>query len=193
MPRTLREISDRRPGLNPPQFTLRMLLVVTALVGILITAAQGMDPVGTVVVVIALLSIVAHVASTVIGGQLRSNGARTTDDNPPENDEEFALHESRWVQPMHAEASDFAPATHLSHCEPLNRKPIVVSVGVGAAMGALAGGTFVFVAPWHATLVNILFGAISAAVLGGLFGFWTSSFLQVVCGAWAQARKDIDP
>ena len=171
-----------------------MLLAVTALVGILITVAQGMDPIGTVVVAIALLSIIAHVASTAIGGQLRSNGTRPTGDNSPENDEELAINESRWVQPMHTEASDFAPATHLSHCKPLNRKPIVVSIGVGAGLGALAGGTFVFVASsWHATLVNVLFGAISAAVLGGLFGFWTSSFFQVVCGAWTQAQKDIDP
>ncbi len=193
MPRTLREISDRRAGLNPPQFTLRMLLAVTALVGILITVAQGMDPVSTVVVVIALLSIIAHVASTVIGGQLRSNGARPTDGNSPENDEELAIHESRWVQPMHAEASDFAPATHLSHCQPLNRKPIVMSIGVGAGIGSLAGGTFVCVAAWHTTWVNVLFGAISAAVLGGLFGFWTSSLFQVVYGAWTQAQKDLDP
>ena len=193
MPRILREITDRRPGLHPPQFTVRMLLSVTALVGILITVAQGMDPVGMVVIVIALLSIIAHVASTVIGGQLRSNGARTANDSSPDNDEQHAIHTSRWVQPMHAEASDFAPVTHLSQFEPLNRKPIVVSIGVGAGMGALAGGTFVCVASLHATLVNVLFGAISAAVLGGLFGFWTSSFFQVVFGAWTQAQKYIDP
>ena len=39
-------------------------------------------------------------------------------------------------------------------------------------------------------IVNVLFGAVSAAVIGGLFGFLISSLYQVVRAALDEAQKD---
>ena len=38
-------------------------------------------------------------------------------------------------------------------------------------------------------IVNVLFGAFSASVIGGLFGFWVGSLFQVVRSAVAEAQE----
>lgn len=166
--------------------------MMIAIVGIVVTLAEWLGTIGTVVAVIGLLSILAHLASTAIGGQLRTNGTQPSPRNAS-NEDSPATNEPRWVQPMRTDASDFAPATQLSHRKPLDKVPIVMSCVIGATTAALIGGTMVAMLTWQTTTVmNVLFGATSSAVLGGLFSFWASSFFQVARGAWSQAHKNMD-
>ena len=191
MPRALREISDHRPGLQPPKFTLRTLLGIIALIGILITIGKWMAPMGLFLAVIAVLSVAAHMASTAIGGQLRANGAVHAGERTPRHEARADSEQPRLFQPTQAEAADFAPPTKLRYHQPLVRKPIYLGIGVGVGLGAIIGATALTMATWeNATTVNVLFGTICAAGLGGLFGFWASSLFQVVRDALAQAQKD---
>ena len=189
MGRSHRELADHRPGLSPPQFSLRFLLVAMALLGGLITIAMRSGPIGAFVGAIAVLSIFAHVASTAIGSQLR-RGRRA----PPESSVEGTSSASaspEFVQPMEAEPEDFAPATELSHRAALNRRPVIIAMATGATLAALLGGAILTIVMWEDfSIVNILFGAFSSAIIGAMFGFWLSSFFQVVSSAVSQAQKD---
>jgi hypothetical protein len=182
MNRSLRQISDRRPGLTPPQFSLRTLLVLMTVAGGLLALAERLGPIGVFVCLIAILSVFAHMASTSIGGQLRRNGATAGDPDA-----------AVVLQPTSAQESDFAPATRLSQHVPLNRKPIYFGVLAGALIGATLGGTVLTLVMWHDfSLVNVLFGICCSAFLGSFFGFWISSLFQVARAAWTEAQKDVE-
>jgi uncharacterized membrane protein len=192
MSRPLREVADRRPGLEPPKFSLRALMAAMAVAALAITMGKWLGPLGAGVAVIGALSIIAHVAGAAIGGRLRARDAATLPRDDAASDQEPPGSGPVWLQPVSAHASDFAPPTKLSHHTPLQRKPVLICSFVAAALAAVAGAVFVAVATWQrVTVINVLFGAGSAAVLGGLFGFWASSLFQVVRSAWLHAHQEV--
>lgn len=143
---------------------------------------------GAAVAIFAGLSIFAHVAGAALGTKLRASEEVIP---LPQADENKIEIEPRLLQPLEAKASDFAPATQLSHQRRLNRKPIYYAVGFGASFGAILASGILTLVMWdNLAIVNVLFGASSAAVIGGLFGFWLSSFFQVVRSALAEASED---
>ena len=80
--------------------------------------------------------------------------------------------------------------TQLSRQRPLQRKSIYTGITIGACLGSIVG-TAILILGWQETVaVNVLFGATSAAVIGGLFGFWTTSLYQVARGALTEAHRD---
>ena len=103
MVKSFRQISDRRPGLAPPQFSLRLLLLVVAVVGAVLTIGLQAGPVAALVAILAVLSVVAHMAGTAIGGQLRSNGTTPLGEEAQDDDDAPSR------QPISAEAEDYAP------------------------------------------------------------------------------------
>lgn len=137
---------------------------------------------------LAVLSVLAHLTGAALGNRgRRLSGKLAGKFELADTDEEPAVR-----QPMTALESDFAPATQLSRQQPLVCKPIFWSVGIGAIAAAMLASVVLTLYMWdHLLIRNVVFGALSAAVLGGLFGFLISSFLQIVSHALAEAKRDI--
>jgi len=188
MTREFRELSDRRPGLPPPQFSLLMLLVLITAIAVILVLRVRSGPVAAFVAVLAALSIFAHMAGTAIGGRLRSGRRRAVIESVSDDD---TAETHRMRQPLRAQESDFARTTQLSHKTALERKPILISIGLAAGLFAVLGGTILSIVMWNDfSIVNVLFGSFSSAVLGGFFGFWLSSFFQVLRNAVDEAQED---
>lgn len=188
MNRNLRKLQDQRNLPAGVRFSLRTLLIaVFCCALVLVVLRELTDRFGLVaafVAVLAMLSVFAHLAGAALGSRYR-HAKR----HEPVSDSETArtIHE----QPMSASDSDFAPATELSRQQPLIRKPIYWAVGIGASVCAILASVILTLFMWDdLAIVNVVFGAVSAAVIGGLLGFWISSFLQVVRSALAEAEKD---
>ena len=197
MGRNLRQLSDRKQAIFPAfQFSIRSIFLITALVALAILFLREVNlrfgPIATAVSVLTFLSIFGHVAGAALGSRLRSS--RDLPDRDLERDDvpddEALVPEQRLVQPLEAQSSDFAPATQLSHQKPLNNKPIYWAVGSGAVFGSLVASIVLTWFMWDdLAIVNVLFGAVSAAVIGGLFGYLLGSLYQVVRDALAEAQE----
>ncbi len=76
------------------------------------------------------------------------------------------------------------------------RTPLGRSVTILTLAGAALGGTLssLAYAYWtRTTAPEMLVGSISAAILGGFFGFLASSFCKIGLRAWHQALEDKPP
>ncbi len=125
------------------------------------------------------LAIFAHVAGNALGTRLRNHGNVRVDAGPA-------------PRPRIASEEHFAPATRLSEHHRLGWWMWVMT-GLGALLGACAGGAFLAAVNWErATVANVSLAASSCAVLGGLLGFWTGSFAQVVTQALWHAHQGAD-
>lgn len=193
MARKLKELGDRKKGLGRPtfQFSIRSLLALMFAVAVAILAVREIHfrfgPAVAAVLILMVLSIFLHVAGAILGGRLRSSEEVTNQDES-EDGEEVA---SRMVQPLRAEQGDFAPATQLSKQAPLKRQPVYYAVGFGSAFFAIVASIVLIWFMWDdLAIVSVLFGVVSAAVIGGLFGFLAGSFYQVVRDALDEAKKD---
>ena len=172
-------LDDHRPGLKPPRFSLAALFVVVGVLGVLFAATSYLGSYATLLVILFILTVAAHVAGNAIGTQLRENGSRRT------ITEDRAPRQKR--QPI--AAKDFAPTSQLHHRSALG-KPIVITTAAGSAAGAVLGGYGLSTLMEHPTLLAILLGAVASAVLGGIWTFIASSFLQVASSALRQAARD---
>lgn len=196
MARKLIPLSDRRDVVTNSngQISIRGLLWLTLL------AAMGtlfmrelyvrFGPTAAFVAALAFLSIAAHVAGAAMGSRFRKKDAVATIE--PSEDENGEPLPPKHMQPLEAKEADFAPATELSRQQPLNRRPIVWAIGIGASASATLASIILTLVMWdNLAIVNVLFGAFSAAVIGGLLGFWLSSFFQVVRSALSDAQKNL--
>ena len=172
-------LDDHRPGLKPPRFSLATLFVVVGVLGVLFAAMSYLSSYATLLLILFILTVAAHVAGNAIGTQLRENGNRrtiTNHDTPREKRRPIA-------------ATDFAPTSQLHHRSALG-KPIVITTAVGSAAGAVLGGYGLTTLMEHPTLLAILLGVVASAVLGGIWTFAASGFLQVASSALRQAARD---
>jgi predicted lysophospholipase L1 biosynthesis ABC-type transport system permease subunit len=196
MTRKLRELNDRKSGLSFQyrNYSLRSLFVLTAVVAVGVLIVQEIHfrfgPSAAAVIILAVLSIFAHVAGAALGGRLRaSQDVGNSDTEDDGEDPEGSV--GKLTQPMEARKSDFAPTTQLSKQKPLQRQPIYYGVGIGAAFCSIVASAVLTWFMWNdLAIVNVLFGAVSAAVIGGLFGFLATSLYQVVREALDEAQKD---
>lgn len=202
MQRKTRELSDRKQNLSRSefQFSVSSIFILTFLVAVAIVFLRELSlrfgPAASAVVILAVLSILAHVAGAVIGGRLRAKDHITTtpnDANPDETNDpnQQSLETQKHVQPLEAKATDFAPPTELSHQKPLERRPIFYGVGIGAGFGAAVASIILTWYMWDdLQVINVVFGAVCSAVIGGFFGYLFSSLYQVVRSAFSEAQKD---
>ena len=183
MTATYPSTDDRRPGLKPPQFGLRMMFIVVSALCCLMVTVRAAGPLVGSALLLLLMAIFAHVAGNVLGCRLRANGDMLTSESGP-----GAPRPCRRRTPPNP--IDFAPLTQLGMRRAVGPSMRVLTV-LGAITGAVGGGWFLVTVNWErATLVNISIGTVSFAVLGGLWGFGASSFLRVFCGALAQAHRE---
>jgi hypothetical protein len=167
-------LDDRRPGLRPPQFGLRTLLIAVTLSGVFCAAAQVVPAWTMVGVVLLALSIFAHVAGNAIGTRLRANGdtplLKRSPHNPPRE-------------------LPVTPASRLSERRTLGW-PIVVATLGGLIAGGVGGGvwtTFTMRGPIEPAAISI--GVIAFGVLGAMAAFATVAFSLVLMGAMWQALR----
>jgi hypothetical protein len=123
-----------------------------------------------------LLLIVLHVAGNAIGTSFRNEASRAAES------------EERFSPPV--------AAAHLVANSPSRlreRTPLGWPVFVLTSCGAALGGTLSSLAYAYWTKVNageLIVGSVSAAIVGGFFGFLASSFLKNIYRAWRQALED---
>ncbi len=190
MARDVKELRDRKSVITPSfQFSLRSIFWLTLIVAagtLFLREIQfRFGPVATAVTVLTLLSIFAHVAGAALGSRLRSSP-----DMAPQDDEDEEEPSKHLLQPTRARQTDFAPTTQLSEQKPLERKPIYIAIGSGAFIAATVASIILTWFMWdNLAIANVLFGAVSAAVIGGIFGYLISSLYQVVRDALAEAQE----
>jgi len=170
------QVEELQGGLSAPQFGLKEMFAFMGFVAIGLVGLQVLDPMISAGLLLLGLCIFAHVAGNAMGMKLQ-------DGRPTQRAEAS--------KPL--QSSDYAPVTRLSLHQRLGKMTLVFTV-LGAVLGAVGGGGLLAVVNWtHATIANISLAALSCSVLGGLFGFWLSSFLQVFLQAWAEAHRNADP
>ncbi len=172
-------LDDHRPGLQPPRFSLAALFFVIAMLGVLFAAMNYLGAYATLLFILFTLTVAAHVAGNAIGTRLRDNG-----DRPPIVSDDSTQRGRRPIT-----KTDFAPPSQLQQRSALGM-PIFVSTAMGSAAGAVLGGYGLTTLMEHPTLIAIASGVIASGVLGGIWTFGASSFLQVASNALRQASRD---
>ena len=174
------EPPDRRAGLSPPQFGLRSLMLFVAAICVSLALMKVVGPYGSFVLILFLLSVLAHVAGNAIGTKLRDQGSRTISGDGREGTS--ATGGSRQLT-----AVDFAPVTRLSRRSSLG-VTIVVVVCVGVVTGASVGAYLLYTTLGEkATVANMALGVTAFGVIGGFVGFAASTFLKVLVAANLEA------
>jgi hypothetical protein len=172
-------IDDGRP-LKVPQFHLRTLLAVIAILAVLFSVMGTIGPMASAGLLLILTVVGLHVAGNALGTSLRDGAPQRVADCPA-ND-----------RPEHRPASVHAglPVSRLhEHTPPgwIIRATTLIGAGIGAWLGII-----VFAEWTDGTGAGLVVGAVSLAVLGGFFGFLLGSFLKMSLLAWWQATRSSD-
>lgn len=159
-----------------PRFRLRTLFFVVTLCGVLFGVMHALGPMASIGVAMVLATIGLHVAGNALGTMRRDATTQQVGERG-HDPVDTSLVIEQCLQ---------AKATHrLRESAPLGWT-IRITTLLGATVG-LVLGIVVLEQLTHAALPGLIFGAMSAAVLGGFFGFLSGSFLEVARRAWWQA------
>ncbi|MFM9066697.1 MAG: hypothetical protein ACKOU6_16145 [Planctomycetota bacterium] len=178
--------ADPSRQLPRPQFTLRTLFLIITLVCLLLAACQVLSPLAIGVLILVLLSVLAHVAGNAIGTQLRDgqSGSPTAgaQDQLSGSRVDGGLPDSHARRPLAAD--DFARRSQLSHRQSLRWLIILPSIVVGATIGGLLGAWWLSNIPAvQLSLLKLVVGTTATTVLGGMLGFLLSAFLKTLISA----------
>jgi hypothetical protein len=140
---------DRRTRL---QYSLRaMFLAVTLLAG-LCGLIISVSPLWTVMIVWFIVLVAGHVLGNWLGTHLRRKAPVAREEHPP----------GRPVR--------YAPASRLRHHVTLGRS-MFVSTAISAVAGCVLGLFYLAQRSAQVTISGLIVGGLSAAVIGGVFGF----------------------
>jgi hypothetical protein len=177
--------ADSSRQLPRPQFTLRTLFLLITLVCLLLAACQVLSPLAIGVLLLVLLSVLAHVAGNAIGTQLRdgdSAPAAGGKDQLGGDGIHAGLPEIHARRPLVAD--DFARRSQLSHRDSLRWLVILPSIVIGATSGGLLGTWWLSHIPAiQLSPLKLVVGATATTVLGGMLGFLLSAFLKTLISA----------
>jgi hypothetical protein len=156
--------STPQPPREPrTQFSLRALFALVAVVAVICGLVTAVSSMWAVIIGWLLILVIGHV----LGNSWSTRVGRGP--TPPEQQAE---------RPSQAGPPIFAPRSRLWHHVILGRA-MFVSACLSAVVGCVLGIWFVLGRPQQPSWTGLTVGALSAAVLGGLFGFLVSSFVSV--------------
>jgi len=177
-------IADPDRTLKPPQFTLRTLLVFTAVVAVLLAVMNTIGAMWSLALVFLLVLAAAHVVGNSLGTKLRE-GAPRREVAPA------APSAGRTPLPSAAVRSAVVAPTRLREPARLHWSNIVLTAA-GMAAGAYFGGSALVGSYPDAPVAAFVLAYVSSGVLGGFAGFVVFSFLAVVRQALSEAHAGSD-
>ncbi len=174
-------VFDEGRVLRFPQFRLRTLLGVVALLAVLFAVMGVIGPLASAGLVMGLVIVGLHVVGNALGTSLRDGAPSRAPEHPPVDFAEQAVQRTR---------SD-SGISRLHQRTPLGwiiRATTLIGVGVGAWLGVI-----VLAELTDGSNAGLIVGSVSFAVLGGFFGFLLGSFLKTSLMAWWQAAGACEP
>jgi hypothetical protein len=169
-----------------PQFHLRTLMLAVTGCCVLFALMKEVGPLASAGLCIFILLAILHVAGNAIGTALRDESTR---DCAESNVAAAVWSADIKRREMIAQLDQTSAApSRLRERAPLGRLIMALT-----ALGAIVGGSLgsLAYAYWtDAGAVALVVGSISAAILGGFFGFAASSFLTMILSAWRQALSE---
>lgn len=169
-------------GLNPPRFSLKALFGFTAICCGVLAVGHWFGPACGAVCTLLFVGAGAHVAGNVLGTRLRDGSSQHL---RGVSDPELTHMRARRVR-----ADDFAPATVLRESSEWARSLWIFTGVISTAAAALGGTLLTYFLEQRATMVNIGFGTLICALLGGLWGFLGGRAAQIVRHAWNHAQRN---
>ena len=167
--------------LEPPRYRLSSLFFWMAVLCGLLATMKVVSSEMAFLMTLLVLAVIAHVAGNVIGTQLRHRGDQAMRGSMGKN---VRNSHRRRVNPQ-----EFAPTTDLRRRTALGRT-MVVMTAAGAVSSFLAGGILLAWANQHQlTAASLILGASALGVIGGLAGYLSSCFFEVLGGAVIQAQR----
>ena len=160
---------------RPPQFSLRALLWLTALCSALFATMVAVGVVWSLMLLMVVGLIVAHVLGNAIGTRLRDDDAGRSNQSLPPG-----------AQPQPRSVSTAKAAQELRERKPLGQL-LLVFIAAGALSGAMLGRFVLIHSQWlPLPTSDAILGIGSCAVLGAIAGFMASSFFKVAL--WPAVR-----
>jgi uncharacterized membrane protein YeaQ/YmgE (transglycosylase-associated protein family) len=157
-----------------PQFGLRTLMLAVTGCCVLLGLMKEIGPLASVGLCFFLALVCLHVAGNAIGTSLRQEANR-----------ELAAKCPQPVAPARERVA--TSPSRLRERTPLGWMVLLLT-GIGAALGGSLGS--LAYAYWtDVNTAGLIVGSISAAILGGFFGFLASSFSKIIFRAWRQALE----
>ncbi|HKD35280.1 MAG TPA: hypothetical protein VKB78_00725 [Pirellulales bacterium] len=170
-----------------PQFHLRTLMLAVTGCCILFALMKVIGPLASAGLCIFLLLVLSHIAGNAIGTKLRDDSDREVTESPT-TPSEVSSNETQRRAVVRSRRQVGAAPSRLQERTPLGRL-IVVLTAVGAIVGGSIGS--LAYAYWtDAGSIALIVGSISAATLGGFFGFAASCFFTIILRAWRQALHE---
>ena len=165
-----------RPSENrPPQFSLRTLFWLIAILSVLFATMVAVGVVWSVILLMVVGLVVAHVLGSTLGTRLRDDDAGRRNQSLPLG-----------AQPLSRTMSTAKASHELRERKPLGQL-LLVFIAAGALSGGLLGRFALVHSQWqplHAS--DAVVGIGSCAVLGAIAGFMASSFFKVAL--WPAVR-----
>jgi hypothetical protein len=141
---------------------------------VLLGLMKEIGPLGSVGLCFFLVLVVLHAAGNALGTSLREGANR-----------ELATERPQPATPLPGHVAN--SPSRLREQTPLGSLVFVLT-GLGAALGGSLGS--LAYAYWtDVNTAGLIVGSISAAILGGFFGFLASSFSKIIFRAWRQALE----
>jgi hypothetical protein len=173
---------DARHLPRPPQFSVRTLLIGIAVVGAFCALAVRLPPYLVAIGAFIGLLAAAHVFGNSLGMALRRSGSAST------------LESGAHIGARPAAVPADVRRSLLNYHHQVRGKAVQTWTIASALVGALLGSVLlIWFSPQDVRIVGICLGTASFALLGGLFGFWAASFLQVFRDAWREATATKRP
>ncbi len=143
---------------------------------LLLGLMKEIGPLPSALLCLFLLLIILHVAGNALGTSLRKEADRKIDEDGPPSP----------LPPRSARAAE-PPGRLRERTSP--GWIVVILTALGAAVGGSLGS--MAYAYWtDVTTAGLIVGSISAAILGGFFGFLSGCFLKTLLRAWRQALEE---
>jgi MFS family permease len=182
-----RSIDESPAPLKLPQFGLRTMFFVVALLGLLFALMGLIGPLASAALLLVLAVIGLHVAGNVVGTTLRNN-APVDAEQMNDSSRHGGLSARRSVMAtLEPVQRDLTPP-RLSERTGLGRLN-----GLCAGLGAVAGsaiGSSILEYSGDISVRGMIVGFISSGVLGAIFGLLFGCFLGMSLSAWWQATSE---